>query len=212
MLRTREQGADILAEQRLAADRDRIKVSAVERVPHRDCLVPAGGVAGELERHADGGRAAGGEQHLAGLDRAQLDQPASEIDCCPVGVPPRAERQRIQLGLDRRHDPGVAVADLMDAVAVEIEDSAALLVGEPAAGGSLRHIQAGRRQGLAQEPALVLGQRLPRRLIQMARGPGSPCGRQVAVALGLVHGRSPRSSRSSMDWATDMMSATPSIT
>ena len=127
-------------------------------------------------------------------------------------VSARAERQGIELGLDRRHDLGVAVADLMDTVAVEIEDAAALLVDEPAAGGALGDVQAGCGQRLAQEPALVFGQRVARRLVEMPRGPGLPCGRQIAVALGLVHGRSPRPSRSSMACATGMMSATPSIT
>ena len=45
-----------------------------------------------------------------------------------------------------------------------------------------------------------------------AARPRLPCGRQIAVALGLVHGRSPRPRRSSMACATGMMSATPSIT
>jgi hypothetical protein len=44
---------DAAAEQRLAADRDGVERGAVERVPHRDRLVPAGGEARELERHAD---------------------------------------------------------------------------------------------------------------------------------------------------------------
>ena len=176
MLGAGEQRPDILAEQRLAADRDGVQVRAVEGIPHRDRLVPAGGVAGELERHADGGRAAGRKQHLAQIARRQLDQAARQIDSCTIGVAARAEGQGIELGLDRRHDLGVAVADLMDTVAVEIEDAAALLVGEPAAGGVLGDVQAGCGERLAQEPALVFGQRVARRLVEMPRGPGCRAG------------------------------------
>ena len=45
--------AEAAAEQRFAADADRVEIGAVERIPERQRLVPAGGVARELQRHAD---------------------------------------------------------------------------------------------------------------------------------------------------------------
>ena len=75
VLGARQQRADVAAEHRFAADRDRVERGAVEAVPHRDRLVPAGGDARELERHADRERAAGREQHLAervGRERDEL--------------------------------------------------------------------------------------------------------------------------------------------
>ena len=64
---------------------------------------------------------------------------------------------------------GMAVAELMDAVAVEIENAPAVDVGEPGALGADDLGQAGRRQRLAQKIALVLVERRARPLAQSRR-------------------------------------------
>ena len=126
------------AEQRFAADADRVERRAVERIPERQRLVPAGGVARELQRHADRRRPARREQCLVEPRRRRLDQPAGERGRGRVGVAARAEGQGLHLAADRFDHSRVAVAELMDAVAVEIENALAVDVGEPGALGARR--------------------------------------------------------------------------
>ena len=81
------QRPDVLAEHRLAADRDRVERGAVEAVPQRERLVPARGEPRELQRHPDRERPAGREQHLAegiGCERHEL---RGEIDGGRIGEP-----------------------------------------------------------------------------------------------------------------------------
>ena len=92
----------------------------MKRVSHRDRLVPAGDVAGEFHRDADGRRAAWREQHLGQVARRELGQALGEGDGRLVGEAPRAESQVVELPLDRIDDPWMRVADLVDAVPVKI--------------------------------------------------------------------------------------------
>ena len=86
-----------------------------------------------------------------------------------VGIAARAEGQALHLAADRLDHPRVAVAELMDAVAVEIENALAVDVGEPGALGADDFGQARRRQRLAQKIALVLVERRARPLAQATR-------------------------------------------
>ena len=65
VLGAREQGPDALAEHGFAADRDGVERGTMKAVPERQRLVASSRDPRKLERHADGERAAGGEQHFA---------------------------------------------------------------------------------------------------------------------------------------------------
>ena len=80
MLGARQQRAGVAAEDRLAADRDRIERGAVERIPHRYRLVPARRMPRQLQRHADRRCAARREQHLVQPPGRQLRQPPRQFD------------------------------------------------------------------------------------------------------------------------------------
>jgi hypothetical protein len=184
VLRAGQQWADAAAEHRFAADRDGVQRGAVEGVPHRHGLVPPGHQPGQLERHADGRRATGGEEQLGLGHRRGLAEPLRQLDGGRVGVAPRAEGQRRQGLLHRLHHLRVAVADLVQAVAVEIEDAPARQVGQPGPLGSLQGVQAGGGHRLVEEPACVLGEQRPRRLVQVCALPGLAALAEVDVALG----------------------------
>jgi hypothetical protein len=112
--------------------------------------VPPGRDARELERHADRERAARGEQHLAERVGRERAQPFGELDGRGVGEAARRERQRVELALDRVDDARMAVADLVDVVAVEVHEPAAVDVGQPDALGLDQRVEAGRRERLVQ--------------------------------------------------------------
>ncbi len=183
VLGPRKQRSHVAAEERLAADGNRVERRAVERVPHRDRLVPPGGEARELQRHADRARATGREENLGEVAGCELDQAAGERDRGLVREAPGRERERVERAPDRLHDAWVPVADLVDAVAVKIHVAPALDVLEPDAGRGGERVEARRRKRLVQEVLRVLGEQRPRR----GREPGFPSlaqGRQVHVTLG----------------------------
>ena len=74
------------------------------------------------------------------MTRRQLGQAAGEVDGALVSVAARAKRQGVELRLDRGHHARVTVADLVHAVAVEIEDAPALEVDDVAALGACCHV------------------------------------------------------------------------
>ncbi len=221
MFAARHHRPEIAPEQGLPADPDRVEVGAVEGIPHRQRLVPARRVARELQRHADGGGPARREQHFGKVARCRLAEPFGQRDGGAVGVAARAEGQTVDLGLDGRDDARVAVAELVDAVAVEIEDAAPLDIDERGALGPLDDIETRRRQGLVQEVALVGVEKVARLGAELCPPSGAQR-RKITVALadgrvverrpGRHHGRSPRSSRPSIAATTGMRSATLSIT
>ena len=139
-----QERADPSSELRLTTDRNSVEGSAVEGIPHRDRLVAAGGDAGELDRGAVGRRSGRGEQHSRQIAGGQFGQLAGQRDGRPIRVPARRERQLLQLLDDGRDDPGVAVPDLVDGVAVEIQIASTGGVGDPDALGSIEHVEAGR--------------------------------------------------------------------
>ncbi len=195
MLGPGQQRADAAAKRRLAADRDRIERRAVERVPHREGLVAAGGQPGKLERDADRGAAAGGQQQARAGHRRGLAQTARQLDRRPVGVAARAERQGRQRLAHRRQHRRVAVADLVHAVAVKVEDAPPGGVGQPRALRALQRIQAGRRQRRVQEPAGVLGEQLAGGGVEVRGLPGLPARAEVDVALAAIGLRAHRGPR-----------------
>jgi hypothetical protein len=179
-------------------------------------LVPSGGVTGELQRHGDSGRAARGEEDLGEGGRGKFDQSAGEVDRRPIGVAARAEGQTVKFGLDRRHDLWMAVAELMHAVAMEVEDCPTFNVEEQSPLGPFNDVEAWRRKRLVDEIALVIVEQSSRFGVQ-SRAPGAAQGRAIDVAFGgrgIVrrHGRSPRSSRLSIMAITGRRSATLSMT
>ncbi len=141
----RQQRSRIASEDCLATDRDRIQRCTMERIPHRQRLVPARRVTRQFQRHADRRGAAWCEQHLVQLAGRQFGQPSREFDRCAVGVAARRKWQCRQLSCRSLDHPGMAVANLVHGVAVEIHDSPASGVNEIDALCSLHHIQTRRR-------------------------------------------------------------------
>jgi hypothetical protein len=114
----------------------------------------------------------------------------------------------------------MAVTQLMDAVAVEIEEVPTFEVGQGRARRALDDVETGGRQRLMQEIARILVEARARR-VREAVAPCRPARRQIAVAFarsrlpgrragavqGLVSGRSPasRSARSKITaWSSAM--------
>ena len=179
-----EQGADALAEDGFAADGDGVEGSAVEGVPHRHKLEPAGGDAGELEGHANGGGSTGGEQDAVEVAGGEFGQALGERDRGFAGVTSGAEAEGVELVLDGFEDPGVAVADLMDVVAVEIEETTPLDVLDPRAFGLADGVEAGGGQGLVEERVGVFGEDRTGFSGKVLAGELLPAWRQIDVALG----------------------------
>ena len=209
-------GAKIAAEQGFAADADRVEIGAVERVPERQRLVPAGGVAREFQRHGNRRGAARGEQNLVEVARRGLNEAPRERRRGRIGETARTEGKAFHFTADRGDDLWVAVAELMDAVAVKIEDAPAVDVGQNRAFGAHDRRETRRRQRLAEEIALVLVERGARGVAERG-APFRPRRRDVDVAFGrwrtrVVHGRSPRASRSSIFCTIGVRSATLSMT
>ena len=154
----------------------------MERIPERQRLVPAGRVAGEFQRHGDRRGAARGEENLVEVARRGLDEAPRERRRGRIGETARAERQGFHFTADRGDDLRVAVAELMDAVAVKIEDAPAVDVGQDRALGAHDRRETRRRQRLAQEIALVLVERGARGIAERG-APFRPRRRNIDVAL-----------------------------
>ena len=184
VLRARQQRADVLPEDRLPPNRDRVQGGAVERVPHRQRLEAAGGHAGELERDADGGRASRGEQHFAERTRRPLGQPSRQLDGRDVRVPARAEGQGLHLLADCPDHVRVPEADLVHAVAVKVEEAPALQVFQPGALAAGQDVEAGGGERLVQEVPGVLLQPVLRVVVMLNLLPRLPARRDVELAFG----------------------------
>ena len=133
-----QQWSDALTKHGFTADGNRVERSAVEGVPHRDELEPAGGDPGQLEGHADRAGATGCEQDPGKIAGCDLDQAAGELDGGFAGVAAGAEAQGVELLPDRFEDARVRETDLMNIVAVEIEITSAFDIFDP---GAFRMLQ-----------------------------------------------------------------------
>ena len=178
--------------------------------------MPAGGVTGEFERHGNRRGAARGEENLVEVAGRGLNETARKRRCGRIGETARTEGQGFHFAADRGDDLWMAVAELMDAVAVKIEDAPTVDVGQNGALGAHDRCKTGRRQRLAEKITLVLVERGARGIAERGAPFGSG-GRNIDVALdrrrtGFVHGRSPRASRSSIAPTTGIRSATLSMT
>ena len=101
-----------------------------------------------------------------------------------VRVAPRRERQRVELRVHGGHHVRMPIADLMDAVAVEVHDPPALDVGEPDAVARRERVEARRRQRLVQEHLGVGVEQRARRRVDVRRLERAAQRREVDVALG----------------------------
>jgi len=155
MLRTRQQRPDVLTEKGFTAERDGVKGGPVKGLPHGEGLEAAGGHPCQFEGHADGAGAARGQENLGISHRGKGREPFAQFDRRSIAVTARAKRQVMHLLDHRLHHPRVAVADLMGAVAVKIEEGSALHIGKAGTRGPGENIEAGRRQALAQKDPLV---------------------------------------------------------
>ncbi|MNZ94817.1 hypothetical protein D3C78_1139340 [compost metagenome] len=127
-------------------------------IPQGHHLAVAGDEAGEFQGNAHHLAAARGEQHPVEIAGSQFGQSAGTIDGDLMGVAAGCERQIGELLLHRSHHLGVAVAQLMDAVAVKIEVTRARYAGQPAPLRPLNQIQTGGGEGLMEEVAAIFRQ------------------------------------------------------
>jgi len=127
-----------------------------------------------------------------GCRRAREQSPATRVThaVCPPsarlrGEPARREGELVQLVFDCGDQPGMAIADVMHIVAVEIHVAPAGQILDPDALGLADRRQAGGRDRLVQEVARVfLEQRIARGMAMTRRPLGAPA-RSIDVALGL---------------------------
>ena len=183
VLGSRQKGADVAPEEPLSADADRVERRPVEGVPHREGLEAARRDARELQRDADRLRAARREQDLAVRDGGEGGKPLREAHRGLVRVAPGAERQGVEPVLHRLDDARMAVAHLVDRVAVEIEVPAPLDVDDPASLGAGERVEAGGRERLPKVGVGVAFEEAPRRRTERRLLPASAPGREVDVAL-----------------------------
>ena len=94
----------------------------------------------------------------------------------------RARSMGIQRALHGSDDTRMAIADLMHAVAVKIENPPPLVVDQRRALGGDDLVEAGRRERLMQEPALVFIEGCARSLAERG-APGGTVRRKVHVAF-----------------------------
>ena len=91
----------------------------------------AGGHARELQGDLDRVGSPGREQHLGWRPWPAREQLFGKCDGRLVGKPARRERQRLQLPLQGGQHFGMAMADVVDGIAVQIDDAPPVHVLEP---------------------------------------------------------------------------------
>ncbi len=122
---------DAGAEGGLAAHGGGPEARAVERVPEGQGLEASSRGAGKLEGDLDGVGAAGGEEHLSQAARREFGEGLRELHRRLAGEAAGGKAQIVELGLDRRLQSRMPVADVVDAVAVEIHVAAPGQVLDP---------------------------------------------------------------------------------
>ena len=113
--------------------------------------MPAGGVSGEFEGDADGGSSAGGEEDAVQIAGGEVDEFLGEIDGGAVGVSAGAKGEIVELVFDGGNDAGVGEADLVDVVAVEIEEGLAVCGFDGRTFAAGQDVEAGGGKGLVEE-------------------------------------------------------------
>src|SRR5262249_25531591 len=121
----------------------------------RDDLEPSGGDAGQLQGHADGGRAAGSEENAPQITGSEFGELSREGDGEFVGVAPATKRKRVELSFDRGDDLRMAETHLVHVVPVEIEVAAAFYIFDPRALTGLERVEAGRGERLMEKVVRV---------------------------------------------------------
>ena len=119
------------AEQLLAADRGRPETGAVKGIPERKGLVPSGRDACDFQGNFDGIRSTGREQHLGQIARRNFGEFFSQRGCRLVGEAARCKWQLVHLCGDCRFQPRMAIADMVNVVAMKIEITLALNILNP---------------------------------------------------------------------------------
>ena len=146
---------------------------------------PTGCDARELQRHADRIGPIRRQEHPVQIARRQFRQLLRQFDRWNVRVAPRVKRKRAHLLDDGSNHAVIPEADLMNVVAVEIEQppSAQILDGRTSA--AAQHIQARRRERLMQKILCVFIEPSLRFRIDVFGGPLAPLRRDVQIAFRL---------------------------
>ncbi len=140
----------------LSANARRGEAGAVVAIPERDRLEAPGGDPREPERDLHRVVAGRREQDLAEGRRRPVREPPRQADRHFVGEAARREREVVELGLEGRDQRRVGVPQMVNAVAVEVHEPAAVELFDPDPLGAPDGGQAGRRRGLVEKVARVL--------------------------------------------------------
>ena len=151
----------------------------MEGVPERQGLEATRGGAGQLERDLHRVRTAGREENLVEIARRQPAQRFGQFDRRLAGKATWGEAEIVQLSLDRRLQPRMTVADVMDTIAMKIHVAATGGILDPDTLSLGDGGNAGARQALVQEGFCVSIEQLPGSRIVESRRPCAPRDRRV---------------------------------
>ena len=157
----------------------------MERIPHGNGFVTAGGSPGELDGHPDGAGSTRGKQHLIERARREFGQLLGQRDCGDVRVATRAERKLVHLRDDSLDYARVSKAGLMHVVAMKVQDAPALKILDRGPGAARKNIQTRRGQRLPKEVLGVLLEPGASLRIDIGLRPSLTMGRDVEVAFAL---------------------------
>ena len=140
----------------LPADARRAEAGAVIGVPERDRLEAAGGNPREPECDLDRVVAGRRQEDLAEGRGRPVREPPRQGDGHLVGEAAGREGEVVELGLEGRDQRRVRVAQVVDAVAVEVHEPAAVDLFDPDPLGPPDGGEPGCRRGLVEKVARVL--------------------------------------------------------
>jgi hypothetical protein len=156
----------------------------VKRVPHGNGFETARGDAGQHEGDADGFGAAGGKEDLVQSSGGKLGQALRQSNRRDIRKAAGAESQTIHLPLDGLDHLRMAEADLVNAVAVKVEELAALQIFQVGARATSQNVQTGRRKRLMQKVASIFFQPVSGFGIDGGLLPLTAAWRKVHIAFG----------------------------
>ena len=123
----------------------------MKRIPEAHGLEASGSGACNTQRHFICIRTAGGKQHLGEIAGRNCAKGFGQLYRNFIGETARRKGQAVDLALDRCRQARMGIADVVNAVAVEIHETAAIGILDPDAIGFRNRCDTGTRQALMQK-------------------------------------------------------------
>ena len=188
MLCSRQERADRShPEELLSPDAGRAEPSTMERVPKGQGLEPSGRDSCDLERGLDRIRAACREEDLGEIAGCDLTDLFRKLGRHITAKTPGREGKLIHLLGDRSLQARMAIADVMDGVAVKIHVAASIPILDPDAFRLADGAEARGGNGLMDETCGISRYRFTR-VIAEARLPFQPSLAQIGLTFGIIRG------------------------